>query len=83
MKKADFWKHIELSKRSDPEEHEERLVKRLSWSYCTKTFQPGSDENCGPSGITIGRISMQNNTKSQNVILRPPRVYSWGNQFGS
>jgi len=30
MKKADFWKHIELSKRSDPEEHEERLVKRLS-----------------------------------------------------
>ena len=30
MKRADFWKHIELSKRSDPEEHEERLVKRLS-----------------------------------------------------
>jgi hypothetical protein len=30
MKKPDFWKHIELSKRSDPEEHEERLVNRLS-----------------------------------------------------
>lgn len=30
MKKADFWRHIELSKRSDPEEHEERLVHRLS-----------------------------------------------------
>jgi hypothetical protein len=29
MKKADFWKHIELSKRSNPEEHVERLVKRL------------------------------------------------------
>lgn len=30
MKKVDFWKHIELSKRSEPEEHEERLVNRLS-----------------------------------------------------
>jgi hypothetical protein len=30
MKKAYFWKHIELSKRSDPEEHVERLVNRLS-----------------------------------------------------
>jgi hypothetical protein len=30
MKKADFWKHIELSKRSAPEEHVERLVNRLS-----------------------------------------------------
>ena len=30
MKKTDFWKHIESTKRADPEEHEERLVRRLS-----------------------------------------------------
>lgn len=33
MKMVEFWKHIELSKRLDPQEHEKRLVKRLSKRY--------------------------------------------------